>query len=350
MSAFRVGSNIRDYKSDFAFFFSSSMATPFPEFRRDQYLERPLPSSEDSERVILGAILLDNALITQAIEHLKADDFYSPLHRRIYNAMLSLFESSKQIDPILISEELKKEGPIESIGGITTITNLTFGLPHFSNVAEYIKVVKDKSVVRNLIRTCNQITSEALAEEDDAEIILDHAEQMVFALAEARTRKGFAHVEPVAEQVPEKCDRACQGRIVRPHRPRHRISRFRRQDFRPAENRSCHRGRAAFDGKDRSLFDHCAKCGDPRKGCRRSVLAGNVERTARYADACIRRQNQTRIVFEPGILPARNGDALPERSARLANRKYLLTIRRRFPSSRCVQRPDGLRPNKSGSI
>ncbi len=177
------------------------MASAFPEARREQYLERPLPSSEESERVILGAILLDNALISQAVEHLKPEDFYSPLHRRIYSAMISLFESSKQIDPILISEELKKEGSIESIGGITTITNLTFGLPHFSNVAEYIRVVHDKSVIRNLIRTCNQITSEALAEEDDAEVVMDHAEQMIFALAEERTRQGFSHVQPIAERV-----------------------------------------------------------------------------------------------------------------------------------------------------
>ncbi len=177
------------------------MASAFPDLRREQYLERPLPSSEESERVILGAILLDNALITQAVEHLKPEDFYSPLHRKIYNAMISLFESSKQIDPILIGEELKKEGSIESIGGITTITNLTFGLPHFSNVAEYIKVVKDKSVIRNLIRTCNHITSEALAEEDDAEVVMDHAEQMIFALAEERTRQGFSHVQPIAERV-----------------------------------------------------------------------------------------------------------------------------------------------------
>jgi len=182
----------------------SSMAAAFPEARREQYLERPLPSSEDSERVILGAILLDNGLISQAVEHLKPEDFYSPLHRRVFAAMIALFEASRQIDPILIGEELKKEGSIESIGGITTITNLTYGLPHFSNVAEYIKVVKDKSVVRNLIRTCNQITGEALAEEDDAEVVLDHAEQMIFALAEARTRQGFTHIRPVAEHVLEK--------------------------------------------------------------------------------------------------------------------------------------------------
>ena len=187
------------------------MASPFPDTRRDQYLERPLPSSEDSERVILGAILLDNALITQAIEHLKPEDFYSPLNRRVYNAMIGLFEQSKQIDPVLIIEEMKKDGPVEAIGGISTIANLTFGLPHFSNLEEYVKVVKDKSVVRTLIRTCNQITSEALAEEDDAEIILDRAEQMVFALAEERTRKGFYHIEPVARDVLQKVTELAHG-------------------------------------------------------------------------------------------------------------------------------------------
>ena len=177
------------------------MAAIFPGSRREQYLEKPLPSSEESERVILGAILLDNAIIAQAVEHLKAEDFYSPLNRRVFAAMISLFEKQKQIDPILIGEELKKEGSLESIGGITTITNLTFGLPHFSNVEEYIKVVRDKSVVRNLIRTCNSITGEALAEEDDAEVILDHAEQAIFALAEARTRQSFSRIAPVADRI-----------------------------------------------------------------------------------------------------------------------------------------------------
>jgi replicative DNA helicase len=177
------------------------MATPNPEFTREQYLEKPLPSSAESERVILGAILLDNQLIAQAIENLGADDFYAPMHRRIFKAMTSLFERGERIDPILIGEELKKDGSIDSIGGIATITNLTYGLPHFSDILDYLKVVKDKSMVRNLIKVCNQITSEALAEEDDAVMILDHAEQMIFALADERTRQGFTHVKPVAEVV-----------------------------------------------------------------------------------------------------------------------------------------------------
>ena len=111
------------------------MASAFPEIRREQYLEKPLPSSEESERVILGAILLDNSVIAEAVEHLKPEDFYSPMNRRVFAAMIALFEKQKQIDPILIGEELKKEGSLESIGGVTSITNLTFGLPHFANVA-----------------------------------------------------------------------------------------------------------------------------------------------------------------------------------------------------------------------
>ncbi|HNU07505.1 MAG TPA: replicative DNA helicase, partial [Pyrinomonadaceae bacterium] len=174
---------------------------PTTDFARDQYLEKPLPSSPDSERVILGAILLDNQLISQAIEHLRPEDFYSPLHRRIFKAMIALFERSERIDPILIGEELKKDGSIESIGGIATITNLTYGLPHFSDIFDYAKVVKDKSIIRSLIKVCNQITSEALAEEEEASDILDHAEQQIFALADERTRQGFAHIRPIAESV-----------------------------------------------------------------------------------------------------------------------------------------------------
>ena len=73
-----------------------------PNQAREQYLEKPLPSSPESERVILGAILLDNTLISQAIEALKEEDFYSPLHRRVFRAMSTLFERGIKIDPILI--------------------------------------------------------------------------------------------------------------------------------------------------------------------------------------------------------------------------------------------------------
>jgi replicative DNA helicase len=146
------------------------MATPDP--IRDQPFERALPNSAEAERAILGAILLDNGLISQAIEQLRPEDFYVPSHRRIFVAMIMLFERGAEINPILIGEELKKENALEAVGGISFITNLTYGLPHSTNIAHYAKVVRGKSMLRQL--------------------------------ADERIRQGFMHVKPIAEQLLEK--------------------------------------------------------------------------------------------------------------------------------------------------
>src|SRR5688572_27863957 len=148
--------------------------------------ERTLPNSSESERAILGAILIDNGLVSQAIELLRPEDFYVPSHRRIFLSMIALFERGAEINPILIGEELKKENALESVGGVSFIANLTYGLPHSTNILHYAKVVRGKSMLRQLIKTSNKITQEALAEEDEPEIILDHAEQAIFQLADER--------------------------------------------------------------------------------------------------------------------------------------------------------------------
>jgi replicative DNA helicase len=178
------------------------MASPDP--IREQSFERSLPNSSESERAILGGIILDNGLISQAIELLRPEDFYVPSHRRIFVAMIALFERGAEINPILMGEELKKDNALESVGGISFITNLTYGLPHSTNIAHYAKVVRGKSMLRQLIRTANKITQEALEEEDEPELILDHAEQAIFQLADERIRQGFVHVKPIAEQLLEK--------------------------------------------------------------------------------------------------------------------------------------------------
>lgn len=167
-------------------------------------IDRPLPASLDSERIILGSILLDNDLLSQAIELLEVDDFYSPLHRRIYRAMMALFESGERVEPILVAEEIKKEGALDAIGGVTTISNLAYGLPHFADISQYAKVVKDKAMMRNLIRVCGQISNEALSEEEDAVDVIDNAERMIFALSDSRARQGFVPVKSVAANVLKK--------------------------------------------------------------------------------------------------------------------------------------------------
>jgi replicative DNA helicase len=178
------------------------MASPDP--IREQSFERALPNSSEAERAILGAVLLDNGLISQAIEQLRPEDFYVPSHRRIFVAMIGLFERGSEINPILIGEELKKENALESVGGISFISNLTYGLPHSTNITHYAKVVRGKSMLRQLIKAANKITQEALEEEDEPELILDHAEHAIFELADERIRQGFTHVKPIAEQLLEK--------------------------------------------------------------------------------------------------------------------------------------------------
>ncbi|HEY1403134.1 MAG TPA: replicative DNA helicase, partial [Pyrinomonadaceae bacterium] len=163
-----------------------------------------LPHSADAERAILGAIILDNGLVNQAIELLRPDDFYVRAHQHLFRAMISMSERGAEINPILLGEELRRDGALEQVGGIAFISELTYGLPHFTNLAHYAKVVKDKSMLRQLVKVANKITSEALEEEDEATLILDHAEQMIFALADERTRQGFAHVKPVADGILEK--------------------------------------------------------------------------------------------------------------------------------------------------
>jgi replicative DNA helicase len=150
----------------------------------EQMLERPLPHNGDAERAILGSIILDNSLVNQAIELLRSDDFYVRAHQFVFRAMLSLSERGGEINPILLGEELKREGALEQTGGVSFISELTYGLPHFTNVAAYAKVVKDKSLMRQLVKVANKITSEALEEEDEALSVLDRCKEHFTSLCD----------------------------------------------------------------------------------------------------------------------------------------------------------------------
>jgi replicative DNA helicase len=151
------------------------------EIDRNQF-NKPLPASIDSEKAVCGGVILDNDLMAQAVELLSLDDFYSPLHRRVFKAMLTLFKASQTIDPILIGEEMKKDGSIDSIGGVSTIANLTFGLPHFTDITNYCRIIKDKSIVRQTVKLCNLLTDQALAEESTAEELLNYGESEFYQI------------------------------------------------------------------------------------------------------------------------------------------------------------------------
>jgi replicative DNA helicase len=166
----------------------------------DPFFEKGLPSNVEAERSILGAILLDNQVCNQAIELLRRDDFFLDSHRRIFDKMIALTERMMPIDLITLSDELRRAGEFEQIGGATYIASLIDGVPRTDTIEPYAKLVKSKSMLRKLITASNQIIALAFEEEDEADMIVDKAEQMIFQIAEDRARQGFQYVGDVAHR------------------------------------------------------------------------------------------------------------------------------------------------------
>src|SRR5512145_3010276 len=164
----------------------------------DFTLDKALPSSIDAERLILGVVLLDNMAINQAVENLKPDDLFLGSNRRIYDKMIALYERGQAIDPLTLQEELRRAGELEQVGGPAYIAALFDGVPRFSNIENYVKLVKGKSTLRRLITSSNQIMAMAFDDEEEPEVILDKAESMILAIGEDRIKQGFVHVGDVA--------------------------------------------------------------------------------------------------------------------------------------------------------
>jgi replicative DNA helicase len=167
---------------------------------KDFTLEKGLPSNLEAERAILGAILLDNGMLNQAAERLRREDFFLDSHRRIYEQMILLYEGGRAIDPITLQESLRRSGELELIGGPAYVASLFDGVPRFANIDNYTKIVKDKSILRRLITSSNQIMATCFDDEDEAEIILDNAERMILSIGEERIKQGFVPVSEVAKK------------------------------------------------------------------------------------------------------------------------------------------------------
>lgn len=166
---------------------------------KDFTLEKSLPSNVEAERMILGVILLDNLTVNQAVEILKPDDFFLPSHRRIFEKMVKLYEQGQAIDPLTLQEELRRAAELDQVGGPAYIASLFDGVPRFSNIESYTRIVKGKSLLRKLIGASNQIMQTAFDDEDEPEQVLDRAERLILSIAEDRIKQGFTHIAEVAE-------------------------------------------------------------------------------------------------------------------------------------------------------
>ena len=166
----------------------------------DYTLAHTLPANVEAERAILGAILLDNSAYNEAAEHLRAEDFSLDSHRRIYARMMALMDSSRPIDLITLVEELDRAKELQAIGDVGYVSSLLDGVPDRPSIEHYIRIVRDKALLRGLIHAANAAVARAAEHAEPAEDILNDAEASIFQLSEKRIGRGFMRVQEIVKE------------------------------------------------------------------------------------------------------------------------------------------------------
>lgn len=151
-----------------------------------------LPYSDEAEKAVLGAILINNNSIYDVMEILSYEDFHHESHKKLFSSMIELEKNSKPIDVVTLSEYLKNNNNfLEDVGGSAYLTYLTSQVPSTVNVAHYAKIVKNKSILRNLLLTAMQIAHDARSDSIETSNLLDDAEKKILDIAQNQIKQGF---------------------------------------------------------------------------------------------------------------------------------------------------------------
>ena len=157
-----------------------------------EMLSRPLPQNIEAEQAVLGAILLESSVINQVLEVLIPEDFYKDAHRKIFNAMIDLDRDNKPIDLLTLFDHLKARGNLlEEVGESSYLTYLTELVPTTENVNYYAKLVKEKSIVRNLVMAATDIAHRGNDENVDLDEFIDRAEHTILDIAQNKIKPSF---------------------------------------------------------------------------------------------------------------------------------------------------------------
>ncbi len=163
----------------------------------DVTLDAGLPANVDAEKTILGAILLDNSAHSEAAEKLEAEDFSLDSHRRIFLRMSELMNEQRAVDIVTLSHELARYKEVEAVGGVAYLVSLTEGLPLRPVIEEYIRIVKDKSLLRKLMLICSAAIARAADQSETALEVLGAAETQLMEVSEKGSAQGFQSLDQI---------------------------------------------------------------------------------------------------------------------------------------------------------
>jgi len=155
------------------------------------------PHDIDAEQAVLGSMLTDKDAVNATIETLKEDAFYRDDHKAIYQAIINLYSKSEPIDIITLKDELESMDKFEQVGGYEYLASLPDKVPTTANVQKYIKIVEEKSILRKLIKTANEIIELGYSPTEDVEDIMDGAEKRIFDIMQSKNQKGYTPIKDV---------------------------------------------------------------------------------------------------------------------------------------------------------
>ncbi len=158
------------------------------------------PQNVEAEQSVLGGILIENDAINKVLEILTPEDFYRDAHRRIYNALINLSARDEPADLITLTNELRKIDQLDAAGGASYIASLIDSVPTAANIEYYARIVKEKSILRQLIQTSTEIITESYQDRSDVESFLDEAERSIFQISENRVRPSFYPIRDIVKQ------------------------------------------------------------------------------------------------------------------------------------------------------
>ncbi len=159
-----------------------------------------IPQNIEAEQSVLGSILLENDALLKTLEVITADSFYRETHRKVFAAILELFEKNEPIDLLTLTERLKKNDHLDEIGGASYLAELVNMVPTAANVRHHAKIVLEKAVLRKLINVATEIVSQSYEGNQDVDEMLDQAEQKIFEIAEHRVSESFTEINKVLKE------------------------------------------------------------------------------------------------------------------------------------------------------
>ena len=167
----------------------------------DGALIKQMPVSIEAEQAVLGSIIIKPESFDTVGGMLSSEDFYMEDHKRIYKAISSMYTQSKVIDPITLVDTLVAESGKDKESSIQYISLIAESVPAVSNVKDYARIVKEKSILRRLINACDDINKEAYEEASPVRTILDSAQQKIFDISNGNDTKEFRHISDILQKV-----------------------------------------------------------------------------------------------------------------------------------------------------